>query len=65
MAGRPIMEKIINGRMCHVYKRRSTVDVWVYAGPTAEGEPISEWEMPIVIDYTGIAETAEAQTDRK
>ncbi len=65
MARKPVMEKVINGRMCHIYKNRSTVDVWVYAGPEAVGEPISEWEMPTIIDYTGIAQIAEAQTPKE
>lgn len=60
----PRFEKVVNGRLCRLFKHRSTIDVHVYAGSTAEGEPIAEWEMPIWIDWNGIAEQAERQTKR-
>lgn len=45
---------------------RTFVEILVYAGPEAEGEPVGEWEFPHTwrYDLAGAARQAERQTDR-
>lgn len=65
--GRYVSKKVIQGHMTHSTIRREKgrgeyMEVLVFAGETAEGEPVGEWEMPIIPDYEGIAATAVRQT---
>lgn len=57
---------VYNGRLVEVRRRRSYVECLVFAGETAEGEPVAEWEMPIQLRYDlrTAAQLAERQTDR-
>jgi hypothetical protein len=61
---RPDYEKVINGRLVQAWKRRSSVDVLVFPEADPEDEPVGDWEMPVIIDWTSIALTAEKQTPR-
>jgi hypothetical protein len=61
---RPTVEEVINGRLVQAFKRRGCIDVLVYDGPTAEGEPVGDWEMPVIINWDAIMRTAERQTAR-
>lgn len=54
----------VNGRMTRTWIEGNNVVSEVFAGPSAEGEPVSEWVFPKVmcIDLTAAARQAEAQT---
>lgn len=47
----PHASAVVRGRLIEVRRRRSYVEAIVYAGPTAEGEPVAEWEFPISFRY--------------
>lgn len=59
--GRPTVGKVVNrevidGRATVAQARRTKreglhVEVLVYPGPVAEGEPVAEWVMPIQLRY--------------
>lgn len=63
---RPDFEKVVNGRLCRVWRRRSLVEVLVFAGEAEDGVPVAEWDMPysMKFDLELAAVTAERQTDR-
>lgn len=64
--GNYVSKKVIDGRMTHTRlcreKGRQYMEVLVFAGEKAEGEPVGEWEMPVLPDYDGAAATAVRQT---
>jgi hypothetical protein len=62
-----VSKLVIDGHMTHTRLRRETgrgqyLEVLVYAGEKAEGEPVGEWDMPVLIDYDGVATIAVKQT---
>lgn len=61
------LEKVVNGRMIRVWRRRSAVEAFVWPGDTADGEPQAEWVFPISLRYDlDIAvHLADVQTERK
>ena len=61
------LERIINGRLVRVWRRRSAVEAFVWPGATAEGEPLSEWVLPVSLRYDleAAAEIAYAQTPKE
>lgn len=65
--GNYVSKKVIDGHMTHTRLRREKgrgqyMEVLVYPGVTDQGEPVGEWEMPVLLDYEGVAATAVRQT---
>lgn len=63
MTRSPDLSTVINGRRVHAWSRRSSINVLVFAGETAEGDPVGDWEMPKVLGLELAAQQAEIQTD--
>lgn len=63
-ARRPDLAVVVQGRMVEVRRRRGYVEALVFEGPTAEGEPLAEWELPNQLRYhlEDCARIANAQT---
>lgn len=57
---------VVDGRMTHSRVRRDKegqyIEVLVFAGNTAEGDPVSDWRMPVLYDFETLAQTAVFQT---